>query len=105
MGKLLGLKGCSNESGWHGDGTPNDPYRLALDGSHDAVDVAGIEASTGADYTVQVWFRVRTNEKGLVIIMANAPMITRQDIEGVELSGVASATAPPSAASAPKIAF
>jgi hypothetical protein len=41
----------------------------------------------------------------IVCIMANAPMITRQDIEGVELSGVASATAPPSAASAPKIAF
>ena len=37
----------------------------------------------------------------IVCIMANAPMITRQDIEGVELSGVARATAPPSATSAP----
>jgi hypothetical protein len=69
VGKLLGLKGCSIESGWLGDGTLSDPYRLALDGSHNAVDVAGIEASTGADYTVQVWFRVRTNKKGLVMLV------------------------------------
>ena len=38
----------------------------------------------------------------IVCIMANAPMITRQDIEGVESIGTASATAPPpSAVSAP----
>jgi hypothetical protein len=69
MGKLLGLKGCSSESGWLGDGTLSDPYRLALDGIHNAVDVDGIEASTGADYTVQVWFRVRTNGRGLVMLV------------------------------------
>ena len=69
MGKLLGLHGCSLDSGWLGDGNPNDPYRLALDGSRNAVDVEGIDASTGADYTVQVWFRVRTNGKGLVMLV------------------------------------
>ncbi len=69
VGKLLGLKGCSNESGWLGDGTLSDPYRLALDGNHNAVDVAGIEAGTGSDYTVQVWFRVRTNKRGLVMLV------------------------------------
>ena len=38
----------------------------------------------------------------IVCIMANAPMITRQDMEGVESSGIAPAAAPPaSAASAP----
>jgi hypothetical protein len=69
MGKLLEFKSCSNESGWHGNGTPNDPFRLAMDGSHNTVDVDGIEVSTGADYTVQVWFRVRTNKRGLVMLV------------------------------------
>ena len=69
QGTLLGFNGCADVSGWHGNGTPSDPYRLALDGENESVDIDGLEAATGADYTVQVWFRLRTNKKGLVMLV------------------------------------
>lgn len=68
-GRLLGFSGCSKESGWHGNGTPNDPFRLALDGKRETVDVDGLMVSTGSDYTVQAWFRVRSNKPGLVMLV------------------------------------
>lgn len=60
VGIPLGFTDCRDGSGLLGIGTPDDPYRLALDGKHESVDVSGIDATTRAGYTVQVWFRVRS---------------------------------------------
>jgi hypothetical protein len=68
-GKLLGFKGCEDAFGFHGNGTPNDPYRLALDGDSESVEIDGLEATTRADYTVQLWFRVRSHEKHLSMLV------------------------------------
>jgi hypothetical protein len=68
-GRLLGFRGCADTFGFHGNGTPNDPYRLALDGESESVEIDGLEATTRADYTVQVWFRVRSHEKRLAMLV------------------------------------
>jgi hypothetical protein len=68
-GTFLGFKGCADESGFHGDGTPNDPYRLALDGVSESVEIDGLEATTRADYTVHVWFRIKGNKSGLTMLV------------------------------------
>ncbi len=68
-GRLLGFRGCADAFGFHGNGTPNDPYRLALDGQSESVEIDGLEATTRADYTVQVWFRVRSDEKRLTMLV------------------------------------
>ena len=68
-GTLLGFKGCGGASGFQGNGTPNDPYRLALDGEHESVEVEGLEATTRIDYTVEVWFRARIKKSGLMMLV------------------------------------
>jgi hypothetical protein len=68
-GRLLGFRGCADTSGFHGNGTPHDPYRLALDGKSESVEIDGLEATTRADYTVQVWFRVRGDEQHLSMVV------------------------------------
>jgi len=68
-GRLLGFKGCADAFGFHGNGTPNDPYRLALDGVSESVEIDGLEATTRADYTVYVWFRVRSDKSGLTMLV------------------------------------
>jgi hypothetical protein len=68
-GRLLGFKGCADAFGFQGNGTPNDPYRLALDGQSESVEIDGLEATTRADYTVQLWFRLRSAEKGLTMLV------------------------------------
>jgi hypothetical protein len=69
IGRFLGFRGCADTFGFQGNGTPNDPYRLALDGESESVDIDGLEATTRADYTVQVWFRVRSDEKHLTMLV------------------------------------
>ena len=68
-GRLLGFRGCADTFGFHGNGTPNDPYRLALDGESESIEIEGLEATTRADYTVQVWFRAKSNKKGLTMLV------------------------------------
>ena len=68
-GELLGFKDCEDGFGFHGDGTPNNPYSLALDGKNQSVEIKGLEATTRADYTVQVWFRARSNKPGLAMLV------------------------------------
>jgi Concanavalin A-like lectin/glucanases superfamily len=68
-GRLVGFKGCADPFGFQGNGTPNDPYRLALDGKSESVEIEGLEATTRADYTVQVWFRLRSDEKHLTMLV------------------------------------
>lgn len=68
-GRLLGFRGCEGAFGFHGNGTPDDPYRLALDGLRESVQIDGLQASTRADYTVHVWFRVRSEKDGLVMLV------------------------------------
>ena len=68
-GTLLAFKGCADPFGLHGNGTPNDPYRLALDGESESVEIEGLEATTRADYTVELWFRPRINKKGLKMLV------------------------------------
>ena len=68
-GRPLGFRGCSDTFGFQGKGTSNDPYRLALDGESESVEIDGLEATTRADYTVQVWFRVRSNQKHLTMLV------------------------------------
>ena len=68
-GKPVGFTGCANGSVRRGSGTPNDPYRLSLDGERESVDVDGLDASTRADYTVGVWFQVKDNKKGLTMLV------------------------------------
>jgi hypothetical protein len=68
-GRLLGFKGCADAFGFHGNGTPSDPYRLALDGRSESVEIDGLEATTRADYTVQVWFRLRGDEQHLTMLV------------------------------------
>jgi hypothetical protein len=68
-GSLLGFKGCADAFGFHGNGTQNDPYRLALDGQSESVEIQGLDATTRADYTVQVWFRARSIRKGLMMLV------------------------------------
>jgi hypothetical protein len=65
----VGFKGCADPFGFQGNGTPNDPYRLALDGKSESVEIEGLEATTRADYTVQVWFRLRSDEKHLTMLV------------------------------------
>ena len=48
-------------SGWDGDGTIGDPYRLQLDGSNDYVGVGSI---VGGYQSVSVWFKVDTGASG-----------------------------------------
>jgi hypothetical protein len=48
---------CTGSSGWCGAGTPDDPYRLALDGASGYVDFGPVVAT--ADYTVAAWVRPR----------------------------------------------
>ncbi len=68
-GTFLGFKGCADAFGFKGNGTPNDPYRLALDGQRESVEIEGLEANTRAGYTVQVWFRASSNKKGLKMLV------------------------------------
>jgi len=68
-GNFLGFKGCADTFGFHGNGTPNDPYRLALDGVSESVQINGLEATTRADYTVHVWFRLRSEKSGLKMLV------------------------------------
>lgn len=68
-GRLLGFNGCADASGFQGNGTPSDPYRLALDGVNESVEIDGLEASTSADYTVHVWFRPKSNKSGLMMLV------------------------------------
>ena len=68
-GSLLGFKGCADAFGFQGKGTPSDPYRLALDGQSESVEIQGLEVSTRTDYTVQVWFRARSMKKGLAMLV------------------------------------
>src|SRR5579863_3703222 len=68
-GTLLGFRGCADTFGFHGNGTPNDPYRLALDGASESVEIEGLEATTRSDYTVRVWFRARSNKRGLTMLV------------------------------------
>jgi hypothetical protein len=67
-GTPLGF-GCADPSGFHGKGTPNDPYRVVLDGREESIDVKGLEATTQTDYTVAVWFRVRSAKNGFVMLV------------------------------------
>jgi hypothetical protein len=67
-GTPLGF-GCGDSSGFHGRGTPKDPYRVVLDGREESIDVKSIEATTQTDYTVTVWFRVRTVKEGLMMLV------------------------------------
>lgn len=68
-GRFLGFRGCEDAFGFHGNGTPDDPYRLALDGVSESVQIEGLEATTRADYTVHVWFRVRSDKGGLRMLV------------------------------------
>jgi hypothetical protein len=68
-GRLLGFRGCADTFGSLGNGTPKDPYRLALDGGSESVEIDGLEATTRADYTVQVWFRARSHAKHLTMLV------------------------------------
>jgi Concanavalin A-like lectin/glucanases superfamily len=67
-GTPLGF-GCAGSSGIHGRGTPNDPYRVVLDGREESIDIKGLETTTQTDYTVAVWFRVRSAKDGLVMLV------------------------------------
>jgi hypothetical protein len=67
--RLLGFTGCADAFGFHGNGGPNDPYRLALDGKSESVEIDGLKATTRADYTVQVWFRARGDEQHLSMLV------------------------------------
>jgi len=67
--RLLGFTGCADAFGFHGNGGSNDPYRLALDGKSESVEIDGLKATTRADYTVQVWFRARGDEQRLAMLV------------------------------------
>jgi Concanavalin A-like lectin/glucanases superfamily len=67
--RRLGFSGCTDSSGFRGAGTPNDPYRVALDGQSESIDLDGIEVTTQTDYTVLLWFRVTTNKKGRMLLV------------------------------------
>jgi hypothetical protein len=69
IGRFLGFRGCADTFGFQGNGTPNDPYRLALDGVSESVEIDGLEATTRADYTVHVWFRIKGNKSGLTMLV------------------------------------
>jgi hypothetical protein len=68
-GRFVGFIGCADAYGFHGNGTPDDPYRLALDGVSESVQIDGLEATTRADYTVHVWFRARSDKGGLTMLV------------------------------------
>ena len=51
----------SGASGWDGDGTIGDPYRLQLDGSNDYVNVGSI---AGGYKSLSVWFKVDSGYSG-----------------------------------------
>ncbi|HEY7389919.1 MAG TPA: LamG-like jellyroll fold domain-containing protein [Bryobacteraceae bacterium] len=67
-GTPLGF-GCTDSSGFHGKGIPSDPYRVMLDGGEESIEFAGLETTTRSDYTVEVWFRIRSAKDGLVTLM------------------------------------
>lgn len=67
-GTPLGF-GCADSSGFYGRGTPKDPYRVVLDGREESIDVKGLEATTQTDYTVAVWFRLRSAKDGLMMLV------------------------------------
>jgi hypothetical protein len=76
--RLLGFTGCADAFGFHGNGGPNDPYRLALDGKSESVEIDGLKATTRADYTVQVWFRARGDEQHLSMLVDSRTGFTFQ---------------------------
>jgi hypothetical protein len=40
-----------------------------LDGGQESIDVRGLEATTQTDYTITVWFQVRTAKDGLMMLV------------------------------------
>jgi hypothetical protein len=68
-GSLLGFNDCAHSSGFQGAGTPNDPYRVALDGQHESIDIDGLQLTTQTDYTVRLWFRVTSHKNGRMMLV------------------------------------
>lgn len=68
-GAPLGFTSCAGGDGLHGHGASNDPYRLVLDGQGESIAIDGLEITTRADYTVELWFRVTRGKKGLMMLV------------------------------------
>ncbi|MEZ4750230.1 MAG: LamG-like jellyroll fold domain-containing protein [Bdellovibrionota bacterium] len=67
-GTLTGFSGCGSTSGWNGDGTSSDPYRLILDGTDDRVALGtgtiGTAVNGAGAVTVDLWVRYTSLESG-----------------------------------------
>ena len=72
----------SGTSGWDGDGTIGDPYRLQLDGSNDYVGVGPI----GGGYkSLSVWFKVDSGYASTDYIFADGTNVNRAYVSGGNL--------------------
>ena len=65
-GTLTNFSGCGASSGWNGDGSVGDPYRLEFGSSTGGNDYADIDdLSLGDKHTLEMW--VRTTNRGNLI--------------------------------------
>lgn|GEM_PF-1569233 len=56
-GTLTNFASCGASSGWNGDGTSSNPYRLTFDGSSDVVNFGDVELVTGNTLSICSWIK------------------------------------------------
>lgn len=57
-GALTGFSSCGGSSGWLGDGTTGDPYRLKFDGTDDYVQLANTGVLNPTSITLEAWVKL-----------------------------------------------
>jgi len=57
---------CTTSSGWAGNGTPDNPYRLVFAGTDDRAELAALSEAgfTDKTYTLEAWYRTTTVASG-----------------------------------------
>lgn len=80
LGTLTNFSSCGASTGWNGDGTTSDPYRLSFDGSNDIVLLPASSTSGLSIFSASFW--VKTNSTA-----SNATYWNRPSLFGFASSG------------------
>jgi hypothetical protein len=77
-GTLTNFSSCGDSSGWNGDGSPGDPYRIVFDGTDDFIDF-GSKTGWGVSTSVSIEAWIKTNAvDGAIIALADDGSINNE---------------------------
>lgn|GEM_PF-3399071 len=88
-GNLVNFSACDASSGWQGDGSTGNPYRLVLDGVDDYLDLS--QVPVGADVTFEFWIKPSATQGALAELLSSHDSFSGFALERCSVAGACGA--------------